>query len=118
LTDQVNLANGDNAGGEELQDHGCAIGRSSEPGNALLQPRGQLSALPRRWRACRRRSGIYPEPTFGLGAICWVLTTLVPLLIKKRSAVSSQAEKLSSPSLVATKARPQMTEVSVARTAS
>jgi CDP-diacylglycerol pyrophosphatase len=29
LTDRVNLANGDNASGEELQDHGCAIGRSS-----------------------------------------------------------------------------------------
>jgi CDP-diacylglycerol pyrophosphatase len=29
LTDQVNLANGNNASGEELQDHGCAIGRSS-----------------------------------------------------------------------------------------
>jgi CDP-diacylglycerol pyrophosphatase len=29
LTDQVNLANGDNASGEVLQDHGCAIGRSS-----------------------------------------------------------------------------------------
>jgi CDP-diacylglycerol pyrophosphatase len=27
LTDQVNLANGDHASGEELQDHGCAIGR-------------------------------------------------------------------------------------------
>jgi CDP-diacylglycerol pyrophosphatase len=29
LTDQVNLASGDHASGEELQDHGCAIGRSS-----------------------------------------------------------------------------------------
>ena len=29
LTDQVNLARGDHASGEELQDHGCAIGRSS-----------------------------------------------------------------------------------------
>jgi CDP-diacylglycerol pyrophosphatase len=29
LTDQVNLANGDNASGEELQDHGCAIADSS-----------------------------------------------------------------------------------------
>jgi CDP-diacylglycerol pyrophosphatase len=29
LTDRVNLANGDHASGEELQDHGCAIGRSS-----------------------------------------------------------------------------------------
>jgi CDP-diacylglycerol pyrophosphatase len=29
LTDQVNLASGDHASGEELQDHGCAIGRAS-----------------------------------------------------------------------------------------
>jgi CDP-diacylglycerol pyrophosphatase len=29
LTDRVNLASGDKASGEELQDHGCAIGRSS-----------------------------------------------------------------------------------------
>jgi CDP-diacylglycerol pyrophosphatase len=29
LTDRANLANGDHASGEELQDHGCAIGRSS-----------------------------------------------------------------------------------------
>jgi CDP-diacylglycerol pyrophosphatase len=29
LSDQVNLANGDHASGEELQDHGCTIGRSS-----------------------------------------------------------------------------------------
>jgi CDP-diacylglycerol pyrophosphatase len=29
LTDQVNLARGDHASGEELQDHGCAIGRAS-----------------------------------------------------------------------------------------
>jgi CDP-diacylglycerol pyrophosphatase len=29
LTNQVNLASGDHASGEELQDHGCAIGRSS-----------------------------------------------------------------------------------------
>jgi CDP-diacylglycerol pyrophosphatase len=28
LSDQVNLAGGDHASGEELQDHGCAIGRS------------------------------------------------------------------------------------------
>ena len=28
LTDHVDLANGDHASGEELQDHGCAIGRS------------------------------------------------------------------------------------------
>jgi CDP-diacylglycerol pyrophosphatase len=27
LTDQVNLARGDHASGEELQDHGCAIER-------------------------------------------------------------------------------------------
>jgi CDP-diacylglycerol pyrophosphatase len=29
LTDQVNLARGDHASGEELQDHRCAVGRSS-----------------------------------------------------------------------------------------
>ena len=29
LTDRVNLASGDHASGEELQDHGCAVGRSS-----------------------------------------------------------------------------------------
>jgi CDP-diacylglycerol pyrophosphatase len=29
LTDQVDRANGDHASGEEFQDHGCAIGRSS-----------------------------------------------------------------------------------------
>jgi CDP-diacylglycerol pyrophosphatase len=29
LTNQVDLANGDHASGEELQDHGCAIGRLS-----------------------------------------------------------------------------------------
>jgi CDP-diacylglycerol pyrophosphatase len=29
LTDQVNLATGDYASGEELQDHACAIGRAS-----------------------------------------------------------------------------------------
>jgi CDP-diacylglycerol pyrophosphatase len=29
LTDQVNLAGGDHASGEELQDHGCAIAGSS-----------------------------------------------------------------------------------------
>jgi CDP-diacylglycerol pyrophosphatase len=29
LTDLINLASGDHASGEELQEHGCAIGRSS-----------------------------------------------------------------------------------------
>ena len=77
------------------------------------------SAQPVRSPWLRRRSGFHPEPTFRRG--CHLLGFDHLSASADQEAQRGQLagrEALSSPGLVATKARPQMTEVSVARTAS